>query len=229
MGSDQGNPKRPQLWQLPMLVFSLGLFGYAAWLLIDPQPGPSVGQRIESARKYIAAERPDPAIALLNELLREQKLSKTQEGAIRLMLAHSLDVWQREHHTSVAANYKNIIEQTRMALKLGIQPDAEAMARLARSYEETGQGHNALEQYRQVLAADKAHTLKWQRKIIDLELKTEALDPALQSLDSYLGSADLAAGERAWALGEKAHVLIDRGQFGPARELLTNAIKIGED
>ncbi|MFI5377773.1 MAG: tetratricopeptide repeat protein [Tepidisphaerales bacterium] len=229
MGFNQTNPKRPQLWQLPMFVFSLGLFGYAAWLLIDPQPGPSVAQRIESARKYIAAERPDPAIAMLNELLREQKITKTQEGAIRLMLAQSLDLWQREHHVSVAANYKNIIEQVRLALKLGITSDAQATAILARSYEATGQTQHALEQYRQTLATDKAHALKWQRKVIDLELKTEALDSALGSLDAYLGSADLAAGERAWALGEKAHVLIDRKQFAPARELLTNAIKIGED
>ena len=31
-----------QLWQLPLLVFSVFLFGYAAYLFIDPKPGPSV-------------------------------------------------------------------------------------------------------------------------------------------------------------------------------------------
>jgi hypothetical protein len=52
-----------------LLLASLGLFGYAAYLFIDPQPGPSIDERIASARKFLDQERPDAANALLNRIL----------------------------------------------------------------------------------------------------------------------------------------------------------------
>jgi hypothetical protein len=51
-----------QLWQLPLLVFSVFLFGYAAYLFIDPKPGPSVAQKIETAKTLLKQNRPQAAI-----------------------------------------------------------------------------------------------------------------------------------------------------------------------
>ena len=42
-----------QLWQLPLLVFSVFLFGYAAYLFIDPKPGPSIAQKLATARALL--------------------------------------------------------------------------------------------------------------------------------------------------------------------------------
>ena len=39
---DTGSPGLSQLWQLPLLLLSLGLFGYAAYLFVDPHTGPTV-------------------------------------------------------------------------------------------------------------------------------------------------------------------------------------------
>src|SRR5260370_480666 len=57
-----------QLWQLPLLLLSIGLFGYAAYLFIDPKPGLSVEQKLNIARDYLTQERPDAAIEYLNKL-----------------------------------------------------------------------------------------------------------------------------------------------------------------
>ena len=78
-----------QLWQLPLLVFSVFLFGYAAYLFIDPKPGPSIAQKIETARALLKQQRPQAAIEPLNALL-SQKLQPLQEGAVRVLMAEAI-------------------------------------------------------------------------------------------------------------------------------------------
>src|SRR4051794_37608287 len=56
------NSRVTQLWQFPLLLFSLGLFGYAAYLFIDPKPGLSIDQKIDVARSLLKKERPEAAI-----------------------------------------------------------------------------------------------------------------------------------------------------------------------
>src|SRR3954465_12319610 len=114
-GQYSGQKPLARLWQLPLLLVSLGLFGYAAYLFIDPQPGPSVDERIASARKFLDQESPDAAHALLNPLLTGEKLTADQQGRIHLFLAESIDMGQRHRKLSIPANYANIVEQTRQA------------------------------------------------------------------------------------------------------------------
>src|SRR5688500_7348638 len=76
-----------QLWQLPLLLGSLGLFGYAAYLFIDPKPGLSIEQRIELGRTFLVHDRPDAAVDQLNKLLASEKLSRENEARVHLMLA----------------------------------------------------------------------------------------------------------------------------------------------
>ena len=48
-----------QLWQMPLLLLAIGLFAYSAYLFIDPKPGLSVEQRVETARVYLVHGRWD--------------------------------------------------------------------------------------------------------------------------------------------------------------------------
>ena len=72
--------KLAQLWQLPLLLLSLSLFGYAAYLFIDPQPGLSTDQKLEIARKYLDNERPKASLELLNKVLTGDKLDPERQG-----------------------------------------------------------------------------------------------------------------------------------------------------
>ena len=80
-----------RLWQAPLLLLSLGLFGYAAYLFIDPQPGLTIDQKIDIARVYLKNERPEAAIEQLNRLLTTEKLPRESEATIHLLLAEGIE------------------------------------------------------------------------------------------------------------------------------------------
>ena len=97
------------LWQMPLLVFSLALFGVAAWLFIDPKPGLSIDQKIDVARDYLSQLRPEAALEQLNLLLAKEKLEKDREAEIHLLLAESLELAEAEedeHSGESSADYR---------------------------------------------------------------------------------------------------------------------------
>ena len=79
------------LWQLPLLVVSLGLFGYAAYRFIDPNPAITTAQRVETAQFFLKHKQFDLAIAQANKLLATANLKPEQEGALHLLLAQTLE------------------------------------------------------------------------------------------------------------------------------------------
>ena len=217
------------LWQAPLLLLSLGLFGYAAYLFIDPQPGLTIAQKIDIARVYLKNERPEAAIEQLNRLLTTEKLPRENEADIHLMLAEGIESAQRQKRINIPANHARIIEQTQIALAQGAKPSSEMHRRLGESYEALERPSDALSHYRQAIAMAPQQALRLQRKVIAMQMGQEDTLPAETSIDEYLASKDLTDSERAWALGEKSQLLSDRGEFVTARELLAKAIKLDND
>lgn len=218
-----------QLWQLPLLLVSIGLFGYAAYLFIDPKPGLTLDERIGAAQAFLKEERPDAANALLNRILTSEKLTADQQGSIHLLLADSIDMAQKQRKIAVAANHISIIEQTRLAVGNGAKLDSPAYRRLGEAYEALHKPAEALESYRQAMNLDPTKSLRLQRKVIDLQLAQDDIGPAELSLDQYLKSLQLTDSERGWALGQKAGILADAGNFAEARELLDQALRLATD
>jgi tetratricopeptide (TPR) repeat protein len=218
-----------QLWQLPALIASVGLFAYAAYLFIDPKKGPSVDERINAARVCIKAERPEAAIDQLNAILANQKLDGDHEAAIHMLLGQSLADLQAQRKSKLRTYGDQIIEQTQMALRMGSKTSYEVERRLGESYELIGESAKALDHYRQAMAMDTTHALRLQRKVIDLQLADNQTGPAEASLETYSRTPDLADAERAWALCTQAKLLIDDGEFVKARSLLEWAQKLDTD
>src|SRR5688572_25807710 len=108
-----------RLWQMPLLVLSVVLFGVAAWLFIDPKPGLTIDQKIEAAATFLKQERPEAAIEYLNRLLAKEDLERDREAEIRLLLAEGLSLAQRQKKINVPENHRRIIEQTLTAMELG--------------------------------------------------------------------------------------------------------------
>src|SRR3982750_169614 len=129
-GHSRFSSRFSQLWQLPLLIFSVFLFGYAAYLFIDPKPGPSIAQKIETAKTFLKQNRPQAAIEQLHVIL-AGKLQPLQEGAARVLMAEGIEQWQRQKKLSIAANHHRIIENTKLGLSLGIEPDVQVHRRLA--------------------------------------------------------------------------------------------------
>lgn len=228
MGSERSTLRLSQLWQWPLLLISLGLFGYAAYLFIDPKPGPSLSQRLEVARECLRQERAEAAIERLNALLTGEKLEPKVEGAVRVLLGEALELAQRQKRLSIPVNHQRIIEQTKLGLALGIAGDAQVYRRLAESSESLGKVEEAILHYRQAMALDST-SLRWQRRVIELQLGQEDSSGAAGSIDEYLKHEDLANSERAWAMGQKARLLVDQGEFDEARQLITRAMKLAGD
>jgi tetratricopeptide (TPR) repeat protein len=218
-----------RLWQLPLLLISLGLFGYAAYVFIDPHAGISIDDKIDIARLYLRHERPTAAIDQLNKILTTEKLDTEHEGSVHLLLAQSIDAAQGQKHIDVPENREQIVEQARLALAMGIKDSCDIERLIGESYESLEQPALALDHYRQAMGLDATHALRLQRKVIDLQLASNDPGPADASLDLYLKAPDLSDGERAWALCEQAKLLVDRSDFVGARNLLDQALKSETD
>lgn len=220
-----------QLWQLPLLLGSLGLFGFAAYLFIDPKPGLTIDQKINVARDFLAQERPDAAIEHLNKLLNTQKLDKLHEGQIHLLLAEGISVAeeQKDRKVQIPRKHEQIIEQTQLALADDIPPNYEIHRRLAESFEALHNVTASLKHYHAAMALDPTHSIRMHRKIIDLHLEHDDADGAAAALEEYVARTDLTDTERSWALCESAHQKIDHGNFADARAMLADAAKLGSD
>jgi tetratricopeptide (TPR) repeat protein len=83
-----------------------------------------------------------------------------------------------------------------------------------------------MENYDHAIKLDPSQKIPWLRKVIELQLLSGQHEPAWAGIESYLELPDLSQSERAWAMGEKAHLLVDRGSFQDARELLSEAMNL---
>ncbi|MEO6434268.1 MAG: tetratricopeptide repeat protein [Tepidisphaeraceae bacterium] len=219
------------VWQLPLLILSLGLFTFAAYLFIDARPGISLNQKLAGARAMLTADRPDAAVEHLNRLMAAENLPDQQVAQVHLLLSEALDLVEKngaakQGGSKVAANYLRIIEQTQIALAKGVKPSGEIHRRLGESYEALSKPVEAVWQYRQAIAIDPSRALRLQRKVIDLQIATSDWAPAEASIDAYLGANEITDAERAWAKSLKSQLLIDRGEFVEARRLLDDVLRL---
>jgi TolA-binding protein len=218
-----------QLWQLPLLGASIALFGYAGYLFIDPKPRTTLPQKIATAQDYLKRDHPEDveqAITLLNRLVQSNQLSSADEGRVRLLLAESLEKGQKLLHLNIESNYKNIIDQTLAAVKLGAPATGDAYRRLGESYEALGQPTAAMESYQTALNLDRGAAPLLARKVIALQMAGGEQASAERSIDQYLQGKALADADRAWALDQKAQLLAQRGQVSEAAALLDESSKL---
>jgi tetratricopeptide (TPR) repeat protein len=218
-----------QLWQLPLLIFSIALFIYAGYLFIASGPSATIDQKIEVARNYLKQDRPDAAWQQLARILDTEKPEQAKEAEIHMLLAQALDDSQKERKVGVPANYQRIIEQTELGLAQGAVPDAAVHRRLAENYEALGDADHAIEHYRLAIAMDSQHSLSLWRKMIELQISTDQEADADVALDEYLRMPEISDAERAWALQQRAAILIDQRKFAEARRLLNDALGLDTD
>ncbi|HTW95698.1 MAG TPA: tetratricopeptide repeat protein [Tepidisphaeraceae bacterium] len=218
-----------QLWQLPLLITSIALFIYSAYLFINPQPPATIDQKIDVARTYLSEERPDAALEQLNRILDTEKLKPDKDGIVHLLIATALEAGQQQRKISIPDNYERIIEQTQIALAEGVTPDADVHRRLADSYAALGQTEAAIAHYRLAIALDPTHAVHLRRVLIQLQLASDTPSDAAASIDDYLKQPELTGAERAWALAQRAGLLIDEERYAEARAMLADALKLATD
>lgn len=222
------------LWQMPLLLVSLGLFTLAAYLLIDPQPAPSLQRQLAIAQRDIDAERFDAAIGLLNDVLATRP-EPADEGASRLLLAEALDQQMRRSRRQEAPQtHRRIIEEIQRAYAVGLVATPDTSDRLARSYEALGQIDDAAANYQRAVAlleqeSKAQRAVPMRRSAIDMLVAHDRQVTAAEALRQFLDVAGLSDDERAWALGELARLSIDAGRHAEAKSLLAAALALSPD
>ena len=219
-----------QLWQFPLFIVSVALFGLAAYLLVNARPRATLDQKIDVAIKYIKLERPEAAIEQLNRILAtETSMDAAKEGVIHILIGQAIADGQQQRHLNIPENYRRIIEQTELGMTQGAPADSATHARLAESYAALGQSPIAEQQLRTAIDMDSDHSLPLRRKLIEMQIADGFPQGALTSVEDYLKQGDLTSAEKSWALAQKAELLIDQGEYEPANGLLTEAIRLSAD
>lgn len=213
---------------MPLLLLSLGLFGYAAYLLWDPKPGPTVDQRLADVRSLLRMERPEAAVADLNKLIKLDKLTPEQQSKIHLMFAESLEMYQDQQKQTIPALMLRVIEQTKLAIARG-QIDGPSYRRMGTAFEKLNKPVEALENYKRAQQLDPDRAMRLSRKIVDLELDRGNAVSADLALQDYLKDQKITDAERAWGLSQRAKIMTDGAKFVDARILLDQALKLTAD
>ncbi len=226
MASGRARGRLSQLWQMPLLVVSLGLFAYAAYLFIDPKPGVTLSHRIEIVELLLTNGRADAALEHGNKLLASGQLKAEDEARVHLLLAEALELAQKSRHLNLRSNHQRIIEQTKLALAGGNKGSGDAFRRLGDSYEALDLPREALEAYSRAIVIDPDHSPQLQRKVIDLQLAQEDSRPAEAAIERYLKGSKLSNSDRAWALIKKAQVLVKGDHYAEAKSIVEEALHL---
>lgn len=222
------------LWQMPLLIVSLGLFTLAAYLFIDPAPGPGFREQIERARREIRNERYDAAIGRLNDLIAARP-EASDEAEARLLIAEALDRgMQRSRHEETPAAHRRILRETKLATDAGAPRTAEIEDRVARSWEALGSIQNARHAWHAAIdlleKADRAvEAVPMRRSATEMLVLHDQPTAATEELKAFLEVPGLADDERAWALGELARLSVDAGRPDEAMPLLAEALALSPD
>ncbi len=217
------------LWQVPLLIGSLALWGVAAYLFVDARPALAFVKKLSVAKQLLGDERPEAAQQSLTRLVTSEKLPPEQEARVHLLLAESIGAAQKQRADAPAAQYSRIIEELQLAQAQGARPTGEMLQRIGECYEALGKPAEAAAQYRQAMAIEPARALRLQRKVIDLQMAAGDWTAVEASLDAYLATAGASDAERAWAENQKAQLLIDHNQTADAQRLLEDALRLDAD
>lgn len=222
------------LWQMPLLLVSLGLFTLAAYVFIDPSPAPSFQKQLARAQRDLATERYDAALGRLNDLLatRPEPLG---EGQIRILIAEIIDEqMQRSRLDETPRAHRRIIDETLRAHEAGLKVTSDAADRVARSYDALDRVDEASANYR--LAIDimegedrSLETIPIRRSSIELLIAKDRPVAAAETISDLLKVPRIADDERAWALGELARINIDLDRPAEAMSLLAEALALSPD
>jgi tetratricopeptide (TPR) repeat protein len=221
-----------QLWQVPLLGAAIVAFTVSLAIVARTPARDVVAEKIVEARKLLDAHQVKPTLDLLNAVLSDEKPTRSQQGAIRQMLAQAVDEGQRGpdgHGERVPANDATIVRQYHMAELAGAKLSAQDYVRFGEAQESLGKKSEAVSAYATALGLDPSLRRTIGRRQLELQLATGLDDDAADGLPKYLELPDLTDPERAWALMALADLHAKHAEFADATGLLEKARTLDVD
>lgn len=227
--SSSAAPEASRLWQWPLLIVAIALFGYASFLFVDPGKRADVPRFLSIASSYIDHDRPEAAVAVLNQLQQLGELTESERARLHLLTAEAIDRWQVMQKVDIEANHQQIVRHSQLAVDAGADLGAAGHERLARTLRSLGQVDLAVSHYRTAMRLDAASRLSLQRRLISFLLEAGRSDDADKELIAFSAQPGLDDAERAWASAARGRMLSDAGRFAEAQVLLSEAERLGRN
>ena len=236
LAGDEGVLPAPlgQLWQVPLLIVSMGLFTLAAYLFIDPQPAPGFDQQLARVRRDLAADRFTAATGRLDDLL-NLPAAEDDLAEANILLAETLDKQMARYRKSESPKmHRRILHASEAAYAGGIVPTPRSVDREARSHAALGEIDSAADAWGKAISlivssGEPVDSTPMRRSAIEMLIEHGRRAEASQLLEDYSTLPGLASDERAWALGELARLSIDIGEYSAAQALLAEAMSGAPD
>lgn len=239
MSNADSNSKTPslgQVWQVPVLLFSLVLLGLGWYLALPGDSPPDRSRQLDQVRQLISASRFDEAIDLLDRVWAEAgpdapatddaeagpPLTASQQIRWHLLRGDAIHFAQKVHGWDKPENHRRIIDAYEAARDLGHTLDAPRVERLA-------EAHLALDQPDKVdqlvdepdTPATPESRQQLQRQTLAAMLDSDQpLEAKLRAIGDYLDTEALARAHRVWAVARQAELLLEHGQPAAAARRL---------
>ncbi len=208
-------PNRPplsQLWQLPVLLASVVLFGFGVYLMAPkPAPAPDYARPLEVAEGQIKAGEFEPALKTLHDAeLEMTKLTVPQQARLKMLQADAVSLGQKHAGGNTATNHQTIVRNYQLAQKLGAKLDEPRMRRLADSLAVTGEIEAALEILSKLGESGAEPRQRLLKQIVTATLAERPLNPprATDAIERLRVEPGLTRENMVWAAAREAQLLM---------------------
>jgi tetratricopeptide (TPR) repeat protein len=226
-------PARPaptirQVWQLPVLLLSVGLFA-AGLYLIKPehQTIDHLGPALQEALEAIGKGEHESALVKLNEAIIHLETADAQRKALfHALVGDALSLGQRSKGWSQPINHRNVIEAYEKAEAMGLEGGlSEARrTRLADSYAESGQLDKALALLSSAGETGAAARQALLRRLAQGAVDRREMKTASDRLAELLKEPNLTRANEVWAVARQAELLGLQDKHDQAIDLLLRRV-----
>ncbi len=207
-------------WQVPLLGVAV-VFLILAFLKVQPPgPVPSFQQQLDQIAALQQGGFLVDASEMIQRLLDAEGVPKERRGVLLRALAETIYLAERGRSRHDPENVKRLIRNHREALALGMPPTAAVHEQMGHAFRWIERREQALNAYREALAAGSEREGRLRREIIELLRETgDASDEAVSTqLSAMLGDEQLDPNDLLWAVQQQVDLYAGDGkqdQIGP--------------
>jgi tetratricopeptide (TPR) repeat protein len=224
----KGRGKNPwrRLWQVPLLLAGLGLFGFGVRALVRTvKPVPFAAQ-VRGVRELLAADHYKQAIEQIN-VLAGYYGGREQQGELQALAGDAHFLAQQKQPVLVRENYERVLQYYAKAVGLGVTPSATMNERWGEAALALGDARQAIEKLEEAIAENPALVDAHARELVNAYTAGGLLDKAQEVLERFMEQPEGAAGaeegghgrarpsaeavdRRAWAVSKRLEIAIGR-------------------
>lgn len=226
---EAARPTLSQVWQLPLLLVSVVLFGAGLYLARPGDPTPQYAASLVRIGQLIDAGQYDNAIEALADI--EQAvpmLPLEMQGEFYAHIADSHYLQQKAKGWNLEANHKKIVSGYTEATKRKVKLADTQKERLADALASLGREEQALKILEDLGEAGYAGRQDLLKRMVASAMnatprRVNEAEHLIRTLEAEPG---LTLANAAWAVARQSDILLDRGEIDRAIELLLRRIRL---